>query len=129
MVALNRRMAGRVPLALAAALALAGCSLAPHYERPAAPVPGSYAAPDGGQDGEGGAPAASASASVDAALLDDWRAYFTDPTLQAWIDAALANNRDLRIAAGRLDEARALYGVQRADQLPSLDANLAYDRT
>ncbi|HDR9058934.1 TPA: efflux transporter outer membrane subunit [Burkholderia vietnamiensis] len=129
MVALNRRMAGRVPLALAAALALAGCSLAPHYERPAAPVPASYAAPDGGQGGEGGAPAASASASVDAALLDDWRAYFTDPTLQAWIDAALANNRDLRIAAGRLDEARALYGVQRADQLPSLDANLAYDRT
>lgn len=122
MVALNRRMAGRVPLALAAALALAGCSLAPHYERPAAPVPASYAAPDGGQGGQGGEPAASASA--DAALLDDWRAYFTDPTLQAWIDAALANNRDLRIAAGRLDEARALYGVQRADQLPSLDANL-----
>ncbi|WP_010095252.1 TolC family protein, partial [Burkholderia ubonensis] len=74
-----------------------------------------------------GAPSAAQPSS--AALLDDWRAYFTDPALQAWIDAALANNRDLRVAAGRVEEARALYGVQRADRLPSLDANLGYERT
>ncbi|KWO67149.1 multidrug transporter [Burkholderia ubonensis] len=108
------------PVAFAAALALAGCSLAPRYERPAAPVPSSYASADG-------APSAAQPSSP--ALLDDWRAYFTDPALQAWIDAALANNRDLRVAAGRVEEARALYGVQRADRLPSLDANLGYERT
>ncbi|WP_415858422.1 efflux transporter outer membrane subunit [Burkholderia ubonensis] len=110
----------RAPVAFAAALALAGCSLAPRYERPAAPVPSSYAPVDG-------APSAAQPSSP--ALLDDWRAYFTDPALQAWIDAALANNRDLRVAAGRVEEARALYGVQRADRLPSLDANLGYERT
>ncbi|KVX56400.1 hypothetical protein WL05_05940, partial [Burkholderia ubonensis] len=79
------------PVAFAAALALAGCSLAPRYERPAAPVPSSYAPADG-------APSAAQPSSP--ALLDDWRTYFTDPALQAWIDAALANNRDLRVAAG-----------------------------
>ncbi|MGR3907632.1 efflux transporter outer membrane subunit [Burkholderia sp. SR8] len=123
--ALNARAAPSTRLALAAALGftLAGCSLAPRYERPAAPVPASYAPVDGGTE-QGAEPAAS-----DAALLDDWRAYFTDPALQTWIDAALANNRDLRIAAGRLDEARALYGVQRADRMPAIDANLGYERT
>ncbi|WP_415877287.1 efflux transporter outer membrane subunit [Burkholderia ubonensis] len=110
----------RAPVAFAAALALAGCSLAPRYERPEAPVPSSYAPADG-------APSAAQPSSP--ALLDDWRTYFTDPALQAWIDAALANNRDLRVAAGRVEEARALYGVQRADRLPSLDANLGYERT
>ncbi|HDR9748060.1 TPA: TolC family protein, partial [Burkholderia aenigmatica] len=123
MFALNARAALRVQVALAAALALAGCTLAPRYERPAAPVPATYAPADGGA-----APAAAATSPADAALLDDWRTYFTDAALQAWIDAALANNRDLRVAAGRLEEARALYGVQRADRMPSVDANLGYDR-
>ncbi|KVT72254.1 multidrug transporter [Burkholderia ubonensis] len=120
MFRMTTRSGLRAPVAFAAALALAGCSLAPRYERPAAPVPSSYAPADG-------APSAAQPSSP--ALLDDWRTYFTDPALQAWIDAALANNRDLRVAAGRVEEARALYGVQRADRLPSLDANLGYERT
>lgn len=120
MFRMTTRSGLRAPVAFAAALALAGCSLAPRYERPAAPVPSSYAPVDG-------APSAAQPSSP--VLLDDWRAYFTDPALQAWIDAALANNRDLRVAAGRVEEARALYGVQRADRLPSLDANLGYERT
>ncbi|WP_431822455.1 efflux transporter outer membrane subunit [Burkholderia sp. F1] len=120
MFRLKARASLRAQVALAAALALAGCSLAPRYDRPAAPVPSTYAPADG---------APSAAQPSDPALLDDWRAYFTDPALQAWIDAALANNRDLRVAAGRVEEARALYGVQRADRLPSIDANLGYERT
>ncbi|KVV41335.1 multidrug transporter [Burkholderia ubonensis] len=120
MFRMTTRSGLRAPVAFAAALALAGCSLAPRYERPAAPVPSSYAPADG-------APSAAQPSSP--ALLDDWRAYFTDPALQAWIDAALANNRDLRVAAGRVEEARALYGVQRADRLPSIDGNLGYERT
>ena len=66
------------------ALALAGCSLAPKYERPAAPVPQAYDTP--AADGQ-------------AAMPQDWRDYFNDPALQAWIAAALENNRDLRVAA------------------------------
>ncbi|MGU7769233.1 efflux transporter outer membrane subunit [Burkholderia sp. MR1-5-21] len=122
MFRLTARAGLRAQVALATTLALTGCSLAPRYERPAAPVPATYGTTAGTT---GGAPAQSSSA----ALLGDWRAYFTDPALQAWIDAALANNRDLRIAAGRLEEARGLYGVQRADRLPSVDANLGYERT
>ena len=81
------------------ALALSGCSLAPTHERPAAPVPAQYDTP--AQPGQAAAP-------------QDWRAYFNDPALQAWIAAALANNRDLRVAALRIEEARALYGVQQS---------------
>ncbi|MBN3793353.1 TolC family protein, partial [Burkholderia sp. Ac-20353] len=98
------------------------------YERPTAPVPAAYAPDDGAAAVQPSKPS-TASTTSSAALLDDWRAYFTDPALQAWIDAALANNRDLRIAAGRLDEARGLYGVQRAERLPAVDANLGYART
>ncbi len=90
------------------ALALSGCSLAPTHERPAAPVPAQYDTP--AQPGQAAAP-------------PDWRAYFNDPALQAWIAAALANNRDLRVAALRIEEARALYGVQQSERLPSIDAS------
>ncbi|AOJ70818.1 MULTISPECIES: efflux transporter outer membrane subunit [Burkholderia] len=147
------------PIALAAAL-VAGCTLAPRYERPAAPVPASYArtdaaasrdaaasAADGGARGMPGArDAANASGAHEMhelhelqevhdthdthdMRLDDWRAYFTDPSLRTLIDAALANNRDLRIATLRIQEARGLYGVARADRLPSIDGNLGYERT
>ncbi|WP_420887323.1 efflux transporter outer membrane subunit [Burkholderia oklahomensis] len=137
------------PIALAAAL-VAGCTLAPRYERPAAPVPASYApaaagaprgadatASDAAAAGRGGRDARDAGDARETAgthdthdtRLDDWRAYFTDPSLRALIDTALANNRDLRIATLRIQEARGLYGVARADRLPSIDGNLGYERT
>ena len=47
---------------------------------------------------------------------------FRDPRLQALIDQALANNRDLRIAAANIASARAHYRVQRADLFPQVDA-------
>ncbi|MBR8059173.1 efflux transporter outer membrane subunit [Burkholderia dolosa] len=121
----DARRRTRGTLAAALSFALAGCSFAPRYERPAAPVPPTYVSTDDGAV----ASAVPDAAPADTALLADWRAYFTDPALQAWIDAALANNRDLRVAAARVEEARALYGVQRADLLPSVDANLGYERT
>ncbi|MCV6901859.1 MAG: multidrug efflux RND transporter outer membrane subunit OprZ, partial [Achromobacter xylosoxidans] len=95
------------------ALALSGCSLAPTYERPAAPVPARYDTP---------------ALAGQAAAPQDWRAYFNDPALQAWIAAALANNRDLRVAALRIEEARALYGVQRSERLPAIDASGEFSR-
>ncbi|AEB86721.1 efflux transporter outer membrane subunit [Alicycliphilus denitrificans] len=94
----------------AAALLLAGCtSLAPPYEAPALPVPAHYA---------GVAEAGNAQAADMA-----WRDYFTDPALQAVIEQALANNRDLRRATLRVAEARAAYGIQRAEELPSVGAS------
>ena len=49
-----------------------------------------------------------------------WRDYFVAPELVALIDTALQNNRDLRLALLRVEEARAVYGIQRAAQFPSL---------
>jgi len=49
-----------------------------------------------------------------------WRSYFPDPQLQTLIESALQNNRDLRLAALRVAEARAAYGIQRADRLPTV---------
>jgi multidrug efflux system outer membrane protein len=57
-----------------------------------------------------------------------WRSYFPDGQLQQLIAAALENNRDLRIAALRIEEARGAYRIQRADRLPTLNANLSESR-
>jgi multidrug efflux system outer membrane protein len=90
------------------AAVLVGCSMMPDYERPAAPVPATW--PD----------SVKLKATTDLALTD-WQQYFPDPRLQALIGTALENNRDLRIATARIEEARAQYGVQKADQLPNLN--------
>ncbi|HEY0944767.1 MAG TPA: efflux transporter outer membrane subunit [Opitutaceae bacterium] len=93
-----------LPLAL-----LAGCSLAPNYERPAAPVANAY--PLGGD----------AKAGVAAADLA-WRQFFGDARLQRLIELALENNRDLRVAALNVERVRALYRIQRTALIPSLNA-------
>ncbi|MCC4596669.1 AdeC/AdeK/OprM family multidrug efflux complex outer membrane factor [Xanthomonas campestris pv. phormiicola] len=97
-------------LALAVSVSLAGCSLMPAYERPAAPVPAQF-------DGAG-APADAQSVPV---ADIGWRAVFTDPRLQQVIELALDNNRDLRVAALNIDQAWAQYRVQRADLAPGVD--------
>jgi outer membrane protein, multidrug efflux system len=106
---------------VAAALALAGCSLDPAYHRPFAPVPA--ASPTG--------PAYPAVAPVDTASLAAWRDIFTDANLKTVIDQALVNNRDLRIAVANIQAARAQYQVQRAALFPAIDAQAgeSYTRT
>ena len=89
--------------------------MAPPLETPTLPVPAHYATP--GTDT--GTPAATTG----------WRDYFTDPRLQALIAQALENNRDLRTTALRVQEARAAYGIQRADMLPTLGAQAGMDRS
>ena len=49
-----------------------------------------------------------------------WQDHFADPRLQGLIAQALQNNRDLRIAALRVQEAAAAYGIQRADRYPTV---------
>ncbi|SDM68399.1 outer membrane protein, multidrug efflux system [Oryzisolibacter propanilivorax] len=94
---------------LSAALALAGCSLIPTYERPAAPVPAGYALAD---------PQAAADAPAAADIA--WQDYFTDPRLQRLIGMALGNNRDLRLALLNVEQARAQFQIRRADEYPTL---------
>ena len=99
----------RIPLvtALVASTALAGCTMAPRYERPAAPIPQSWPSP-----------ADTTAAGIDA----PWRDVFTDPRLQGVIQLALEQNRDLRAATANIERARAAYRIQRADLLPGIDA-------
>ena len=52
-----------------------------------------------------------------------WREFFADPRLEALVATALEHNRDLASAVARIEESRGLYGIQRADQLPSVNAN------
>lgn len=96
--------------ALAAAALLAGCSFIPTYERPGAPVPSAYPTVTSG---------ASAAASATAAPAP-WQDYFAEPRLRSLIAAALANNRDLRVAVLNIEQARATYQVRRADLYPGV---------
>ncbi len=103
-------MRGRSLIALAL---LSGCSLEPHYIRPAAPVP--PALPSGG--------AATAGATLSRADI------FRDPALRSIIAQALANSRDLRIALANLESARAQYRIQRAGQLPEIGVDAGVTRS
>ncbi len=93
---------------------LSGCSLAPEYRRPAAPVPTAW--PEALQD------SATAAAGVPEAQDLSWREMFPDPRLQRVIETALENNRDLRLAALNVERARGLYGIRRGELYPALGA-------
>ncbi|HUD94078.1 efflux transporter outer membrane subunit [Sphingobium sp.] len=103
----------RVHLFLGTALLLAGCNMAPHYERPAPPVPPTL------PTGEAYAPQADAKAGL------PWTGLVQDAKLKTVIERALANNRDLRAALANVQSARAQYKVQRAAQLPTITADAA----
>jgi len=93
------------------AFTLVACANAPQMERPALPVPAQWPA----------AVAPTATGEAREAVKTHWRYFFTDPRLQALIAQALAQNRDLRAAAARVEEARATWGIVRADRLPTVN--------
>ncbi|WP_438868332.1 AdeC/AdeK/OprM family multidrug efflux complex outer membrane factor [Pseudomonas sp. L1(2025)] len=97
---------------------LGGCSLIPEYQRPAAPVPAQY--PQGG--------VYSQAQAGTVAVEPDWQQLFHDPALQQLISAALANNRDLRVAALNVQAFQAQYRIQRADLFPAISASGAGKR-
>lgn len=105
------RVRSRLSAMGASVLLLAGCaSMAPHYERPASPVPAHFR--DAPVGGDAAAPVASL----------DWQQVFLDRRLRKVIGLALNNNRDLRVAALNIQKARAEYRIQRADLLPGVNA-------
>jgi multidrug efflux system outer membrane protein len=104
-------MKGSALITVAAAITvLSACTLEPHYERPAAPVPPTWAG--------------SAAGAADKASVADvgWRQFFPDPVLQRLVAIALANNRDLRVAVLNVQAAQAQYRIQRADLFPTISA-------
>lgn len=108
-----------IPL-VAAAVVTSGCfTLAPKYERPESPVPDEWPATM-----ESGAPVS----EYETISALQWQQFVQSEKLEALIQTALENNRDLRIAALNVERARALYRIQRADQLPELSAGGQYRR-
>ncbi len=87
----------------------AGCALGPNYERPKVPTPPAWRE----------IPAAEAESIANA----PWWQVFEDPQLQELVRVALAENKDLKIAAERVEEARARYGFAKADFWPKVDLN------
>jgi multidrug efflux system outer membrane protein len=101
---------------LVAALLMAGCSMIPVYERPAAPVAPTWA-------GTPGTAAAQPAADI------EWQSYFSDPQLQQLITLALQGNRDLRVAALNIEQARAQYQIRGADRFPTVNVGVTGSRT
>jgi outer membrane protein, multidrug efflux system len=98
-----------------ASAVLSGCiNLAPAYEAPTLPVP--QALPSTG---------VTAATPLDVS----WRDFFVDKQLQGVIELALANNRDLRVAALNIERARAQYGIARAGLFPTIDAGAGGSRS
>jgi len=97
------------------ALVAAGCTMAPKYARPAAPIPANW--PRGTAYEQSQTP-------TNAPTAPDlrWREFFTDEKLQQVIGMALTNNRDLRLAALNVALARALHGIQRDQLFPTVNA-------
>jgi multidrug efflux system outer membrane protein len=105
--------ATRLALTLAV-LAAGGCAVGPDYHRPKTGVPAAYRfdpnpVPDSFGD-------------------KGWWEIYHDPLLLQLIETALANNFDVRIAAARVDEARAQLGVARLQQLPQVSLGAGAQR-
>jgi len=100
-------------VALLLAAALCGCTVGPDYERPASDVPAQW--------------------RIDFPKAADvantkWWEQFDDPALNALIDTALRENRDLLIAAARVDQFIGALATTRSQFYPQLGYSLDASR-
>jgi len=102
---MNKRSLWPGAVALAAMAISSGCALGPNYRRPVVAIPESYRAE---VDADG--------LSAD---LGWWEIVHDDPVLKALVTEALEKNSDLHMAVARMEEARALAGINRLG--PDLD--------
>lgn len=118
-----RRQALRAAAAAGVACALlAGCKVGPNYAPPQVQTPAAFAEAVPGLSTQ---PTTNPSAS--AAMLATWWQVFGDEQLNSLVMRALQQNLDLRIAASRVIEARAILGVNRSFLLPALDGTGGYE--
>jgi outer membrane protein, multidrug efflux system len=101
---------------MGAAAVAAGCAVGPNYKRPAVALPPQFY----------GEPAAAEARS----LADlPWWDVFQDPVLKGLVEEALKNGYDARLAAARVEEVRALYGVARSEYFPTAGYQGGWQRT
>ena len=101
----------RLSIAIFAAAIVAGCTVGPNYKRPLVNAPAAF---------RGDAANVAAADSLGDAK---WWTVFQDQQLQSLVRTALQQNYDVRIAAARVEAARAQLGITRADQFPTVAAN------
>jgi len=91
--------------ALGLALILSGCAIGPNYRQPELPAPATFRDRPEEQ----------------ASIADlPWFEVFQDAVLQDLVREALANNRDLRVAVARVEQAQGLAAVQRGEIFPQI---------
>src|SRR5947199_7283284 len=112
---MTRSLSGWIVCGITAVALLEGCAIGPDYKRPAVMEPQTFR----------GQATAEAASLADAA----WWEVFQDPVLRELIREALRNNYDVRIAAARVQEARAGFVATRSDLFPSLDYSGAAGRS
>lgn len=100
-------------LLTAASVLLVGCAIGPNYKRPKIDPPAQFRS----------APAEDSSATGTSIGDTRWSEVFQDEKLTDLIQLALAQNYDIRIASARVLEARARYGISRAELYPNLTAS------
>jgi multidrug efflux system outer membrane protein len=104
---------GRIRFALLGAALLTGCAVGPDYQRPPVDAPQTFRF----QGNEAGAIADTA-----------WWQQFRDPVLDELIAVALRENKDVQIAASRIDLFLGQYASTRSLMLPQVGANLGGTR-
>src|SRR5437763_679576 len=109
------------PARIACAFALlcfgTGCVQGPNYARPAVPVPSTY---------RFSSPELRAQPQ---STIDDWWIDIGDKQLDALVQEALANNRDLRVATARVDEFAAILAGTKSQAFPQIGYDLSANRT
>ncbi|HVW86314.1 MAG TPA: efflux transporter outer membrane subunit [Bryobacteraceae bacterium] len=103
----------RSALLIAAALAVAGCTVGPNYRRPAVNPPANYRN-------------AEPSSEAPSIATEKWWSVFQDPELQKLIRTALEQNYDVRLAASRILQAQAQLGITRSNQFPQVNGAAGY---
>lgn len=116
----RRTLAGLVALATAAAMA-AGCTVGPNYKRPPVVAPDAFRGQNAGDAAGADGAAATAAASLGDA---QWGTIFQDEPLRELIKTALSKNYNLQIAATRILQAQAQYGINRSNQFPTVNGNV-----
>ncbi len=106
----------RLNMAVALLSVLCGCAVGPQYREPNPAVPEKWSEIYKGDN---------LAVSRD---ISRWWTIFNDPVLDSLVDRAVHSNLDLRVAEGRIREARAARGIVAADGLPSIDAAASYTR-
>lgn len=109
----------RVGAAVAASAWLAACSQLPMYQRPDVALPSTWPVP------------ATATPAADGTVATEplaWQDFVREPALKGLIEQALAHNRDLRVAALQIEQARAQYQIREADRWPTVNAGISGSR-